>query len=361
MSGLTPLLDTLLHHVLGRRAAPTERPLPEHLIVPVDRGGPAARAHSDSRLDPRSPAEPRTVTGRGETSAAAAPGRSGESTAASPRGALTRLSPAGRVIAALLAQEPDAPAVLRAATPLLASADAIDGAWLAAQLRASIESSGLFYEAHLLRWASGAFARVRLAYEPQMQWVGATVPDAVTPDVRTLPPAREGASGSVPAGGEPGVASGTEGRSGLDPACGSGADRHGVVAPALEELVRQQLVLLASPILRWEGVPWPGALLAMLVQPPVQEREPGRPRRHMATANEGWRTELRLRLPRLGVVRMALQLGDRYLDLEIVAPARALARLRAAEAGLRARIGALGVPRISVQLRADGRDGLDRV
>ena len=53
MSGITPLLDTLLHQVLGRRV---DIPLPKDLNPPVGPALPVEGArplHSDSRLAPR--------------------------------------------------------------------------------------------------------------------------------------------------------------------------------------------------------------------------------------------------------------------------------------------------------------------
>lgn len=64
MSGLTPLIDTLLHQVLGKRVdLPTARPLnpPVTPLLPSE----AARAvHSDSRLDARLPQVLLDVAGR---------------------------------------------------------------------------------------------------------------------------------------------------------------------------------------------------------------------------------------------------------------------------------------------------------
>ncbi|MFC6330267.1 hypothetical protein ACFP3N_16810, partial [Alloalcanivorax gelatiniphagus] len=53
MSGITPILDTLLHQVLGKRVdVPVIRDLPSP-VRPLQPGQALQAVHSDSRLDPR--------------------------------------------------------------------------------------------------------------------------------------------------------------------------------------------------------------------------------------------------------------------------------------------------------------------
>lgn len=81
------------------------------------------------------------------------------------------LSPAARLISYVLGRFPTAgPTVLADGQPLLAR-DAVSAARLAPALRQAWQTSGLFYEAHLLRWLAGRLTTATLAQEPQARRV----------------------------------------------------------------------------------------------------------------------------------------------------------------------------------------------
>lgn len=167
MSGITPILDTLLHQVLGKRV---DHPPPRDLNEPLRplNAADAARAlHSDSRLDGRRPpiAEltPTATRGEGRPALPAAP-------AAPPGGSFqTHFSPTARTIADLLLRFPAPPSAVRPAAPLMPPGESPSADALAQRLEGSIRHSGLFHESHLARWYRGELPRAALTQDPQ-QW-----------------------------------------------------------------------------------------------------------------------------------------------------------------------------------------------
>lgn len=340
MSGITPLLDSLLHQVLGKpvdlpAARPGGRPL-----EPIVPGGAARALHGDSRADARSPqllsplpqAAPR---GDGETSRPASPGAP-----AGPLSASTRLSPAARTIADVLVGHPGRPSAITPAAPLLSSVGAPPVAsLLAGLLGQSVGESGLFYEAHLARWYRGELPLQALAREPQMGgW---------------LPPAGEAASSpraarASPVAAMPDLAEAAEGesppvdfsvRAEEAPQGGSALSRE-----QLQGLVRHQLELLVNPLLRWEGEAWPGLLMSLLVQAPEAEREgsarPGGGGEEAEQEEAQWCLRLELELPVHGMLRVEAWLGAQSLSLSMFSASPALLEYFSRTQGLlRERIG----------------------
>ncbi|RAH36596.1 flagellar hook-length control protein FliK [Halomonas sp. SL1] len=165
MSGITPLIDTLLHQVLGKRV---DTPAPQPLNQPVKPTSPAdaPRAlHSDSRLDARAPGPAVGEVARGQGREAPAPQAP---SGGAPGSALTHFSATARTIADLLGRFPAPPSAVSPAAPLLAASEAATPEQLAQRLSGSIRDSGLFYESHLARWYRGDVPRQQLNREPQM-------------------------------------------------------------------------------------------------------------------------------------------------------------------------------------------------
>lgn len=393
MSGITPILDTLLHQVLGRRDTPVDRPLPDNLIPPPRAGLPPQSAHSDSRLDPRPLPTARTTIGGGSRVEAEAVARAA-ATATPEQGhaVTTRFSSAARIIADVLARFPAAPAAIRASLPLVTSGERTQAAQLAARLRDSIESSGLFYEAHLLRWRGGTFPLAQLLREPQMLWSGraGATPEAPLPpppqgNAPTAPsPQRPNPSGAAPANAplagnppSPPIASpgyGADGKpvanahteasapgtsSGPSPWALAGGSNP-AVHPALEGVLRHQLEMLAAPVLRWEGAPWTGAFMALTLQPPPlppEQEQSGSEQRSREDVEAPWQTHLTLRLARLGEVAVNLRLGAQRVALDLQAETVVADRMDVASGGLRERIEALGFPSVVLRIRARETSG----
>lgn len=396
MSGLTPLIDTLLHQVLGKRVdLPTARPLnpPVTPLLPSE----AARAlHSDSRLDARLPQVLLDVAGR----PASSPGQPAPPPAQASS-ATTTLSPAARTIADILLRHPAQPSAITPPAPLLTGKVDAPADQLAGSLRQSISSSGVFYESHLARWYRGELPLQALLREPQT-WA-AQLPQAAPTGERSLlaqllaPKLFPASAAAAPAAS---VASVVQGGSGLVPRAGAevpppvaGAPqvvpveaeaevevagvRRSALSLAMEALasddpewsvpaqardaavlkdllqgvVRHQLELLVAPVLRWEGQVWPGVFMALLIHAP--EDEGGGSGRESAAAEDEaaqWQVRFTLQLERLGALDVAVSWRGEKLSLRVVSESdELLARLEADRPQLQARLLACGFAEVDLQ------------
>ncbi len=144
---------------------------------------------------------------------------------------------------------------------------------LPARLSQTLSESGLFYEAHLRRWARGELSFENLLREPQARLVR-----------------------------EP-QASG-----------GSLAELGGMPDEAARLAGRQVQLLEGAPFL-WQGLAWPGQWMEWL----VEERPGGDGQEGGEGEGEGgrWRTELRLTLPRLGPIHARIELHGNTLKLDL--------------------------------------------
>ncbi len=396
MSGLTPLIDTLLHQVLGKRVdLPTARPL-NPPVTPLLPGEAARAVHSDSRLDARLPQVLLDVAGR----PASSPGQPAPPPAQASS-ATTTLSPAARTIADILLRHPAQPSAITPPAPLLTGKVDVPADQLAGSLRQSISSSGVFYESHLARWYRGELPLHALLREPQT-WA-AQLPQAAPTGERSLlaqllapklfpasaaaalaaPVAsvvqggsglvpRAGAEVSAPAAGAPQVVPveaeaeaevagvrrsalslAMEALAGDDPEWSVPAQARDAAAlkDLLQGVVRHQLELLVAPVLRWEGQVWPGVFMALLIQAP--EDEGGGSGRESAAAEDEaaqWQVRFTLQLERLGVLDVALSWRGEKLSLRVVSESgELLARLEADRSQLQARLLACGFAEVDLQ------------
>jgi hypothetical protein len=99
------------------------------------------------------------------------------------------------------------------------------------------------------------------------------------------------------------------------------------VHESLAPLVRHQLEMLATPVLRWEGDVWSGLFMALAIHPP--QREPdhqgdGKGRDDNKDEEHAWRTELELELAEHGSLRVSALLGEEHLSLRLATSAEAL-------------------------------------
>ncbi|MGR2737439.1 flagellar hook-length control protein FliK [Billgrantia sp. Q4P2] len=413
MSGITPLLDTLLHQVLGKRidtAPPRELTEP---VRPVDPGEGPRALHSDSRLDGRRPAmAPLHGTGTPAQRGDALVPRS--DTGQPPASFQTHFSPSARTIADLLVRFPAPPSVLSANSPLMAAGETPNAATLADRLQGGVRDSGLFYESHLSRWYRGELSRQQLEREPQVlrtlrftpaapgnapasapnaPAVGANtgsmpvnggqalmqagqaqsappVPGQAQPAPpgpgQTLPgqsvsaassyiatealyPAaargeRAGGELSAPASGQPrdsaqpgmvrGEGAETAGREATERLAHARPAGGDPVHESLQGLVRHQLEMLVTPILRWEGDVWSGIFMALMIQLPAAARHEheGAGQEEDEAQQETWHSELKLSVPSLGEIRVAMWLQEKHIRLQLLA--RDDATLQALEKGL---------------------------
>lgn len=410
MSGITPILDTLLHQVLGKRVdLPPPRDLNE-AVKPLQAGTAPQAVHSDSRLDPRPPP---AATGTGQASDRSAAPAAPPAVAAGSTS--THFSAAARDIAEVLARFPAPPSTLRLAAPLLApGGGSASPAELAARLKSSIDSSGLFYESHLARWYRGGLGREQLAREPQMQaspggrplaegagpasatpTARAGMPAADSSSARTSgtpqdrtpaePPARAGGAVPAPAsGGQPlpegaareravrewavweqvareQPAAGRSGGVDAPPARAEGAG-HGV-NEALQGVVRQQLEMLAMPVLRWEGDVWSGLFMAFTLHFPEAGARDGQAGSaeggDTGTGGDEWVSELRLEIAGLGDVEVSLRMFREQLELGLATSSAAMvAELAARREEMETRLARCGFEAVSVRISdREGSDG----
>lgn len=160
MSGVTPLIDTLLATRLAQRVD----------LVPLkgqlDIAGPGAVTHvekvtNDIRLPSRAALQQQlgvALSGRGDSS--------NTSPSASPGGSVT-LSAVARAIRAILDLPSGATPKILGGEPLWPHRQPPVAHLLTATLARTVATSGLFYESHLQQYAAGTRTLAQLAQEPQ--------------------------------------------------------------------------------------------------------------------------------------------------------------------------------------------------
>ncbi|WP_397407944.1 flagellar hook-length control protein FliK [Polaromonas sp.] len=207
MSGVTPLVDTLLATRLGQRVDLVP------LKAQVEIAGPGAvtnveKISNDVRLPSREALQ-RQLAGvlldRGD---------SGQGSASARASGAVTLSAAARVVSTILKLPADAVPAVRGVVPLSPQVPTLAVPALAATLARTVAGSGLFYESHLQQYAAGTRTLAQMVQEPQAGLSSAagrvmTVPAAALaePDI-----VAGGAGGRpAPAGAPVGAASGVPG------------------------------------------------------------------------------------------------------------------------------------------------------
>ncbi|WP_461482149.1 flagellar hook-length control protein FliK [Porticoccus sp.] len=346
MSGITPLLDTLLPQTLARKVDTLTPRLLNEAVNPVPPPAPIKPLHSDGRLNSPGPAggvrSGSLLRPQPESPAVVAGGK-----ALLPASGATEstLSPAAKMLSSIYSSAPLPPAKVTLPAPFFPAPSAANAAVLAHGLGQSIRDSGLFYESHLASWYRGELPVQQLQREPQMRLLAvprpAANPDQGTPvrsDVPLLPPdgklsrpeAKPLPSAPLPAhfrlAGQPLPREADLLLTRLSAAVSNGPPIAAGDLPDLREatqaVVQQQLALLASPLLHWEGEVWAGALLAMLIQIPEglhqRNREGAGSEQSRGTPGEpAWDAELALELAALGQVKMKLSLQQRALSIAV--------------------------------------------
>ncbi|SFH44566.1 flagellar hook-length control protein FliK [Modicisalibacter xianhensis] len=396
MSGIiTPILDTLLHEVLGKRVETQAHREMLEPVKPLSQGHAPRAVHSDSRLNAEQAALQRQSAIGDRPSAL--PGS--DSSSLAPASTRTHFSAAARSIADILVKFPAPPSVVKSTAPLAAAGESVEPAQLASRLRQSIETSGLFYESHLARWHRGDMARSLLEREPQMQFflqrpqpsassmpvegqdrgllAGSRLelggapgriqpqvpPHAQSPLVYTssssAPAVMQGAQ--VPAA--PGESQPAQGQTAnlADDAMQesprpsiSGSD--GRADDALQGIVRHQLELMVTPTLRWEGDLWSGMFMALAIHvPEAMDRQGGKGGEPSGEGNDDeeavWHSQLTLQLPRLGTLGVNVYLRESSLNMTLeCADTASLATLQAASQDLETRLGRCGLSDIKVSI-----------
>lgn len=391
MSGITPLLDTLLHQVLGKRV---DTPPARDLNQPVKPTSPAEapRAlHSDSRLDARTNPPPLPKLGRTSRDLLDTASRPVQPQGHLSASAQTHFSHSARTIADLLVRFPAPPSIVTTPTPLMVPGQTPDPAVVASRLEDSIRHSGLFYESHLARWYKGELPRQQLEREPQM-WrtlhftPSGTSHGAVTPgnvagvrdtafppaplltqgDRSSTPVHTTNALGSAAATSQatfttfPQAPSGTDNGSAAHtrepfPETTLRSHTSQSVQESLQGIVRHQLEMLVTPALRWEGDVWSGLFMALMIQLPPghQDRSGGEDadQRHRNAEQQGWRSEIDLDVAGLGRLKVSLWMKTNSVEIDLrVAHDQSRQQLEGGLESLRSRLAGHGFEDIKIDL-----------
>ncbi|HBT32487.1 MAG TPA: hypothetical protein DEB15_06440 [Pusillimonas sp.] len=245
----------------------------------------------------------------------------------------------------------------RGSAPVPAPQTQISSQALAQTLNQTVQSSGLFYEAHLSALSFGKYAASALRTEPQAlltttanatttgsgaQASAAQSPANAPAAAQTGPPMpqsnqpAQAQAGTNPANAsvlrsdtansaasQPNQTTVSAGNnSAASPAtantAGMGAPGSSAALAALHPethtLVRQQLEVLANQGFIWKGEAWAGTDLEMHIQ--RRERDAA----EQDTDFAHWSTRLKLTLPNLGEVDVRLNLNNTTIQMAIVAP-----------------------------------------
>ncbi|WP_083000334.1 flagellar hook-length control protein FliK [Halomonas sp. GT] len=363
MSGITPLIDTLMHQVLGRKGGElSQRPL-NAPVQPIPPGEGPRALQGDSSLDGRPLSSPLDDLRRLPSSldGQRLPAAKGEAASAPLGSTQTHFSPAARTIADVLLRFPAPPAMIRPQAPLMGLQEAPSTVALATRLESSVRDSGLFYESHLKRWFQGESSRQQLLREPQMQpgprpllpaslatfvmppfaanaTLGAGNTNvAILPNSLLIPVANDQAGlvrstalmpmdNTLPAGAQrdsvPANASVSTSAT-IDMASARAMEDSSlvrgsreIVHESLQSLVRQQLDMLVMPVIRWEGDVWAGIFMALVIHMPAREddRESAQ---QGAEGDEGWQSDMQLDVPNLGAFSASLRLYQSVLSIDL--------------------------------------------
>lgn len=292
----------------------------------------------------------------------------------------------------------------RAAAQAASSAGAVDtpapplsASLLASTLAKTVDTSGLFYEAHIVQWLAGQRPLAALSSEPQalagapaldmpeLQAIADDVPwvdenllsnnasgsanDPMKP-VRLVQtpqtPQQAAALAATVRNATPSQFSAASGFGNLaDSALGAkSAQAHDPtvqasiasgIDPSTIPLVRQQLDLFATNQFRWSGEAWPNTPFDWEIEP--YRREPGDG--EGIDADRAWRTRVTLSLPTLGHVDADLVLSGQQLVVRLNAGGNSAIRLSGDSDNFRQQLAAAGLHLTGLTVRAtDAADDL---
>jgi hypothetical protein len=243
------------------------------------------------------------------------------------------LSGIGRFIGDLLSRPvfPNNPSALSRNTPLLERPPS-DGFELSLRLAQAMGRSGLFYESHQAQWIAGAKPLSELLREPQAHLAGLRTLSQDT----GMNEANARATVNVTMEFGESDAPSVPDRLHLDhlDSAHPEPDYLGPVHRDALALVRQQLEVLETRHIAWQGEAWPGQALTLEA---FEEDCRGREGRDETDQDYAipWKTRLRLDLPNLGRVIADLRLHRHGLEISFCAPDHATtAILRSGAASL---------------------------
>lgn len=349
MSGLTPLVDTLLATRLAQRVdlVPLK---PEVQIAGPEPVTPAEQVTNDVRLPSRAAVEQQLGVGllksdqRGH----------GSSAAGSDDG--VSLSAAARAVSAILEGRAGAAAKIIGTEALLPlpSSSLAD---LAASLARTVANSGLFYESHLAQFAAGTRTLAELAQEPQTRLAPSLKAALALPAAGPADSAHTLQSSERSALLESAYASSqdAEGLESVIKQVGAAAPdalhSHAAglagIHPDAVALVRQQLELLATPVFRWGGEAWPDVPMDWEIEEEARQAVAD----DDEAAPRTWSTRVTLTLPTLKTVEVRISLVGSALQVHLAASENATRDVLAeSRAELPERLQALGLQLTGLQI-----------
>jgi hypothetical protein len=269
------------------------------------------------------------------------------------------LSTAARLIDHVLqaAEQEGAPTAVAGKAPLApsAAAAAANPEKVAAALRDSLATSGLFYESHLHEWISGSRPLAELAHEPQarLPLPAREAQEAAGPDLGRLAAAvreaGDGANALMNLIRETQVHTGNSLTTDADL-----VTRQQAALPALDpesaRMINLQLNALEHQQIRWQGELWPGQKMEWEIQ---EERRDGGGNAQQAEQSV-WNSVVRFELPHLGNVSASIRLsGDRVQVQVNAASDDAAAALREHGSMLADALDAAGSPLDALLVKRD--------
>lgn len=281
MSGITPLIDTLLHQVLGKRVD-FLRGLPLNPPINAPTASEAARpVTDDAQLDNAPTPDRATYLLSNKAGLATVNAQAAMNHGAAVMSARTRFSEAAQLISdALLSEEVQIPTV-SIKKPILTPevGQPVSSQQVADKLKQSISNSGLFYESHVARWYKGEIPLKTLLAEAQSRasLISAQATAEDTPANSTVVVTKVNTDAAVEAPekllslNNKQMLAKEESASVLFDKGASNSREN--LNPTT--LLRNQLELMNTPVLRWEGQVWPDFSVALQLKllPSGEEEE----------------------------------------------------------------------------------------
>jgi hypothetical protein len=249
------------------------------------------------------------------------------------------LSEVGKLVTSLLQQPPATSAAgnsanavtLTSTTPIIPGAPPTTQQFAGA-LRDAVSQSGVFYEAHQAQWVTGQRSLGALLQEPQAKLSpmlerapNLAAPTGAAPEVAQTKAAELLVQAKTVDTASPQV---LVIRAGSEAAAqGSTQNVSSPVHPAATSLVQQQLEILDTRQIVWQGQVWPGQDMEWEIN-----EDDGRDRGE-TEERAAWSTKLRLDFPALGGVTAHLALGAHGLKVDFSVERGQSASLMRGEAG----------------------------
>lgn len=243
-----------------------------------------------------------------------------------------QLSSVARLLSALSQQPPEKAYVAAAkSTPLWTTPHPPQISQLAGLLREALGNSGLFYESHQAQWLNGSRSTAQLMLEPQNAL-------AVKPAAGSVTPPAQGGN-ALPAS-QPNTTVSAEGKA-LN------------IPDHLQPLVQQQLNALETRQVLWQGNVWPSQAMQWEIH--EQAPQPRAPEEEQQQQQQQWVTQIRLDLPKLGMVSAMLRFNNAGLSLTLDTSTTATrAALGNASSQLVAALSDRGIPVVSALVTQEG-------